>query len=109
MPSRIITSRRRMLRTWPARLLWSLGSWQGSLSGKSPWWGPDVADDRLRLLFCHTDKTVTEIPAYTGPVEFDDTLNHRLAEHVFGDGRAHDTIVGDIDTAEWVKDEVKYQ
>jgi hypothetical protein len=41
----------------------------------------DSSGPRLRLLICHDCNTVDVLPMYDGPVEYDDTLNYRLADH----------------------------
>lgn len=38
-------------------------------------------EDKVRILVCHTDGAVYELPWYSGPPEHDDTLNYRLAGH----------------------------
>lgn len=49
----------------------------------------DSNGPRLRLIICKTCNTIEPIPWYEGPIEYDDTLNHRLANHKFPSGEAH--------------------
>jgi hypothetical protein len=37
--------------------------------------------DKVRILICHTDGAVHELPWYEGPPDYDDTLKYRVAEH----------------------------
>lgn len=62
-----------------------------------------MSDERVRILLCHTDGAVHELPMYSGPPEYDDTLNYRIAEHKFGDGTAHFGIVFTVAKSDWEK------
>ena len=64
---------------------------------------------RVRLLFCHSCRSVQAVPEFFGPVEYDDLLNARLAEHTFADNRSHELVVGDIEEAQWDKKTVQDQ
>jgi hypothetical protein len=66
-----------------------------------------MADERVRLLFCSNCRTVQAVPEFHGPVEYDDTLNNRLGEHLFADGRSHELVVGDIEKDQWDKKSVQ--
>lgn len=59
--------------------------------------------EHVRLLICHTCKTVQELPDYEGPAERDDTLNFRVSEHRFSDGSEHFGIMGRVEAAHWNK------
>ena len=57
-----------------------------------------MSEEKIRILICHTDGAVYELPMYEGPPEFDDTLNHRLA--------GHENHIGNLATvkkADWEK------
>jgi hypothetical protein len=49
----------------------------------------DADGPRLRLIICKTCNSIEPLPWFDGPVEYDDTLNHRLANHKFPSGEAH--------------------
>lgn len=49
----------------------------------------DADGPRLRLLVCKTCNSIEPLPWFDGPVEYDDTLNHRLAGHKFPSGEPH--------------------
>lgn len=49
----------------------------------------DADGPRLRLIICKTCNSIEPIPWFEGPVEYDDTLNARLAGHRFASGEAH--------------------
>jgi hypothetical protein len=66
-----------------------------------------LVEARVRLLFCHTCRSVQAVPEFHGPIEYDDTLNYRLAEHLFADGRSHELVVGDIEEEQWAKKTVR--
>jgi len=40
-----------------------------------------MAEEKVRILICHTDGDVMELPWYEGPAEHDDTLNFRVSQH----------------------------
>lgn len=40
-----------------------------------------MEEEKIRILVCHTDGAVYELPWYDGPQEHDDTLNYRVSEH----------------------------
>lgn len=40
-----------------------------------------MGNEKIRILVCHTDGAVYELPDYEGPPEYDDTLKYRLAGH----------------------------
>jgi hypothetical protein len=48
----------------------------------------------VRLLFCHTCRSVDELPDYSGPVDHDYYLAHRVAQHQFSEGNPHNGILG---------------
>lgn len=60
-------------------------------------------EDRVRIIICHTDGAVHELPMFEGPPEYDDTLNYRLAEHKFGDGSAHFGSMFTVASKDWEK------
>jgi hypothetical protein len=60
-------------------------------------------DDRVRILICHTDGAVHELPLFDGPPEYDDTLNYRTSQHKFGDGTAHFGSMFTVSKADWEK------
>ena len=68
-----------------------------------------AVEPRVRLLFCHSCRSVQAVPEFFGPVEYDDLLNARLAEHTFADNRSHELVVGDIEEAQWDKKTVQDQ
>ena len=49
----------------------------------------DSADARIRILVCFTCDSIDPLPLYDGPPERDDTLNYRISQHRFPDGREH--------------------
>lgn len=57
-----------------------------------------MTDERIRLLICHTDGAVHELPFYEGPPEHDDTLNYRVAEH-----RDHRGSLATVKKSDWEK------
>ena len=68
-----------------------------------------MSEERIRLLFCHSCRVVVPVPEFHGPVEYDDLLNSRLAEHLFADGRSHELVVGDIEKDQCDKKTVQDQ
>lgn len=40
-----------------------------------------AVEEKIRILVCHTDGAVYELPWYEGPPEHDDTLSYRLQGH----------------------------
>jgi hypothetical protein len=61
----------------------------------------DDKDARIRLLICNTCNTVQPLPWFEGPSQYDDTLNHRLAEHRFPDGNAHLGALATVSEVSW--------
>lgn len=51
---------------------------------------------KIRLFICHTCESVHPLPWFEGPPEYDDTLNHRVAEH-----EGHLGNLADIDEKTW--------
>jgi len=43
--------------------------------------GYQMSEEKIRILVCHTDGAVMELPWYEGDPARDDTLNYRVAEH----------------------------
>jgi len=57
-----------------------------------------LSTEKIRVLVCHTDGAVYELPDYEGPADRDDTLNYRLA--------GHENHIGNLfryDADKWVK------
>lgn len=50
-----------------------------------------------RLLFCHTCKSVDQLPDYSGPAEHDYYLKHRAGQHQFPDGTPHRGLLGRVE------------
>lgn len=67
-----------------------------------------MADEKIRILICHTDGAVHELPMYEGPPEYDDTLKYRLAEHKFGDGSAHFGSMATVLKKDWDKESYRH-
>jgi hypothetical protein len=63
--------------------------------------------EKIRILICHTDGAVLELPWYEGPPDHDDTLNYRLAEHKFPDGSAHFGNLFVYNKDDWAKSSVR--
>jgi hypothetical protein len=61
----------------------------------------DKDDARIRLLVCNTCKSVEPLPFYEGPVEYDDTLNHRVSAHRFPDGSEHFGSLMKVSETSW--------
>lgn len=51
----------------------------------------------VRLLFCHTCRTVEEVPDYQGPAEYDYYLKHRTDPHQFESGKPHRGLLGRVE------------
>jgi len=62
-----------------------------------------MEDEKVRILICHTDGAVMELPDYAGPPEHDDTLNYRISQHRFGDGTAHVGNLAKVKKSDWEK------
>jgi hypothetical protein len=62
-----------------------------------------MPEEYVRILVCHTDGAVHELPDYDGPPEYDDTLKYRLSEHKFGDGSAHFGNMARLKKSDWDK------
>lgn len=60
-----------------------------------------MADTHVRLLLCHTEKTIEEIPDYEGPSERDFTLQHVLQGHRFPSGEDHIGVMGRVEAKHW--------
>jgi hypothetical protein len=60
-------------------------------------------EEKVRVLICHTDGAVMELPWYEGPTEHDDTLKYRIAEHRFPDGSAHIGNLFVYNKKDWAK------
>jgi hypothetical protein len=61
----------------------------------------DADGPRLRLLICHDCKTIEPLPWFDGPVQYDDTLNYRLASHRTGSGEPHHGTLGTVSESSW--------
>lgn len=48
-----------------------------------------MTDTFVRLLFCHTCKSVDQLPDYSGPADHDYYLQHRVAQHRTPSGQPH--------------------
>jgi hypothetical protein len=55
----------------------------------------------MRLLACQQDKTVEELPDFTGPVEYDDLLNHLVSRHRTPSGQEHVGALFHVEDADW--------
>jgi hypothetical protein len=51
--------------------------------------GDTVSEEKIRVLICHTDGAVMELPWFEGNPDHDDTLKYRISQHKFPDGSAH--------------------
>ena len=51
----------------------------------------------IRLLFCHTCRSVDQLPDYEGPAEYDYYLNYRVAQHQYAVGRPHRGLLGRVE------------
>lgn len=69
----------------------------------------DADGPRLRLLICHDCGSIEPLPAYDGPVEYDDTLNFRLAGHRTESGTPHRGSLGTVSEASWEDTEKRAQ
>ena len=56
-----------------------------------------MADAVVRLLFCHTCRSVDEVPDYQGPVEHDYYLQHKVSQHQFESGNPHRGVLGRVE------------
>jgi hypothetical protein len=54
----------------------------------------------VRLLFCHDDRSVDQIPDFDGPPEYDYYLEYRVQQHRFPNGEPHRGILGRCDNNE---------
>lgn len=63
----------------------------------------DSNDAKIRLLVCHTCKTIQPLPDYQGPVDGDETLMGRVAEHQYPGARriGHDMDLGRVSESSW--------
>lgn len=64
----------------------------------------DSAGPKIRLLVCHTCKSMTPIPDYQGPADHDEMLQARVAEHQYPGSnptRGHHMDLGKISEASW--------
>ena len=61
----------------------------------------DSDDAKIRLLVCNICQTVTPLPYFDGPNEYDQTGQARAQDHKFGDGRFHPFIVGTVSEKSW--------
>jgi hypothetical protein len=57
--------------------------------------------EHLRLLICHTCRSIEEVPNFTGPPEHDVLLDHVLEAHRFADGREHIGKLALVATKDW--------
>lgn len=56
---------------------------------------------KLRLLLCHTCRTVDELPDYHGPPEHDVLLEDIVSRHRFSDGTEHIGKLADVAEEDW--------
>jgi hypothetical protein len=57
--------------------------------------------EKLRLLICNDCHSIQELPWYDGPVEHDDTLTYRVAEHRFPNGEEHRGVMATVPAENW--------
>jgi len=55
----------------------------------------------IRLLICHSCRSVDELPAFHGRPEDDVLLEDLIARHVFPDGNEHMGKLAEIEEADW--------
>lgn len=55
----------------------------------------------VRLLICHSCRTIEELPDYQGPAEYDVILDHAVEAHRFADGREHLGKLAAVDETAW--------
>lgn len=61
----------------------------------------DDKDARIRLLICNVCNTIEPLPSFDGPVEHDETLNYRLAEHRTPEGHPHVGALATVSEKSW--------
>ncbi len=61
----------------------------------------DDTDPRIRLLICNDCGTIEPLPPFDGPVQYDDTLNYRLAGHKTADGTPHRGAMATVSSVSW--------
>jgi hypothetical protein len=62
----------------------------------------DSNDRKIRLLICKTCNVIVPLPDFEGPIDHDDTLLARVAEHQFpGSNRGHDLDLGRVSQISW--------
>lgn len=61
----------------------------------------DSDDARIRLLICHVCNTIDPLPWFDGPVEHDDTLKARLAQHRTPEGHPHIGNLATVSESSW--------
>lgn len=68
----------------------------------------DDKDARIRLLICNVCNTIEPLPDFSGPAEYDDTLNHRLLSHRTAEGHPHRGALATVSELSW-KDDTRRQ
>jgi hypothetical protein len=61
----------------------------------------DADDPRIRLLICNDCETIEPLPWFDGPVQYDDTLNFRLAGHRTAEGTPHRGAMATVSEVSW--------